>query len=460
MGSNRFRIDMPRYVDLYLDGRLKLDELVSAPHHPRRGQRRLRRDEDRRGRPLRHHLRPVVVLLSSFDDYPIHQTPSRSRSRRPATATSTTATSSTATRATATLFFAAALGVYPNRARDRRRVQRGARRRAAISVLASRRAADRAPRPRVGPITVEVRRAAADAAPARRRATTHGVEADLTFTRAHRRRSRSRASRCAPGARVVMDSTRLTQFGTLGGLGRGRRRAHRLSTRDGARRRDRSWGIRTVGEPATPARPSRLPQFFWLWAPLNFDDVAVHFDVNEDGDGRRWHANGDARAVGRRRPRSRTASRRRRVDWHDRVAVGHAPAERAVSTLAPTARHGRSSSSRSSPSRCCGLGYFEPEWVARHVEGRARGRRRRVDARRPRPARAAHIHVQQLCRARMGQRKVLGVLEQLAFGPHAVGLHRHHRRLRRLTTAGERATCQPASGNRCGPGGGPSRPSR
>jgi S-(hydroxymethyl)glutathione dehydrogenase/alcohol dehydrogenase len=30
MGSNRFRQDMPRYIDLYLGGRLKLDELVSA----------------------------------------------------------------------------------------------------------------------------------------------------------------------------------------------------------------------------------------------------------------------------------------------------------------------------------------------------------------------------------------------------------------------------------------------
>lgn len=30
MGSNRFRVDMPRYVDMYMDGRLKLDELVSA----------------------------------------------------------------------------------------------------------------------------------------------------------------------------------------------------------------------------------------------------------------------------------------------------------------------------------------------------------------------------------------------------------------------------------------------
>jgi len=30
MGSNRFRIDMPRYVDLYLQGRLELDALISS----------------------------------------------------------------------------------------------------------------------------------------------------------------------------------------------------------------------------------------------------------------------------------------------------------------------------------------------------------------------------------------------------------------------------------------------
>jgi len=30
MGGNRFRIDMPRYVELYLQGRLRLDEMISA----------------------------------------------------------------------------------------------------------------------------------------------------------------------------------------------------------------------------------------------------------------------------------------------------------------------------------------------------------------------------------------------------------------------------------------------
>ena len=29
MGSNRFRVDMPRYVDMYLQGRLKLDEMIT-----------------------------------------------------------------------------------------------------------------------------------------------------------------------------------------------------------------------------------------------------------------------------------------------------------------------------------------------------------------------------------------------------------------------------------------------
>jgi len=29
MGSNAFRVDMPRYVDLYLQGRLNLDDLIS-----------------------------------------------------------------------------------------------------------------------------------------------------------------------------------------------------------------------------------------------------------------------------------------------------------------------------------------------------------------------------------------------------------------------------------------------
>ena len=33
MGSNQFRIDIPWFCDLYLSGRLKLDEMITA-HRP------------------------------------------------------------------------------------------------------------------------------------------------------------------------------------------------------------------------------------------------------------------------------------------------------------------------------------------------------------------------------------------------------------------------------------------
>lgn len=33
MGSNQFRTDIPRYIDMYLDGRLNLDAMVSNTIH-------------------------------------------------------------------------------------------------------------------------------------------------------------------------------------------------------------------------------------------------------------------------------------------------------------------------------------------------------------------------------------------------------------------------------------------
>ena len=57
MGSNRFRQDMPRYVDLYLDGRLKLDELVSARIKLEEVNDGFARSGQRRGGAIGHRLR-------------------------------------------------------------------------------------------------------------------------------------------------------------------------------------------------------------------------------------------------------------------------------------------------------------------------------------------------------------------------------------------------------------------
>ena len=65
-----------------------------------------------------------------------------------------------------------------------------------------------------------------------------------------------------------------------------------------------------------------------------------------------------------------------------------------------------------------GIGYFHPEWSHGHWKGEnASGYDEwRIDD--LDPAQPQHTHVQQLVRARWGDRTGVGVLEQLAIGDH------------------------------------------
>ena len=70
--------------------------------------------------------------------------------------------------------------------------------------------------------------------------------------------------------------------------------------------RDRSWGIRPVGAPEPPGRPSDLQGFWWLWTPLRFEDSTVMAVLQEQSDGYRtlcdavrvWHADGRREQLG------------------------------------------------------------------------------------------------------------------------------------------------------------------
>ena len=59
MGSNRFRLDMPNYVDYYLDGRLNLDEMISQAHPLDDVNPALGRHAQGRGGALGDHLRSL-----------------------------------------------------------------------------------------------------------------------------------------------------------------------------------------------------------------------------------------------------------------------------------------------------------------------------------------------------------------------------------------------------------------
>jgi len=318
-------------------------------------------------------------------------------------------------------FFGVALGLYPNRdvmdasvslLRDGRQV----------SVHASRHAPPPRRETRVGPISVEVE------APLRRLRIRlargeAGLEADLRFHARTAPVEEPRFVRMA-GARVAMDATRFTQFGSWEGSLSLEGRALHVSRAEVWGTRDRSWGIRPVGEREGGA-PGPPPQFFWLWAPIHFGRFCTHFDVNEEEDGRRWHAFGarlpalapdaatDAPLPG---PETRMAE------------VGHAV------SFEPGTRRARRAALRLQPAdgpllelaleplltfQMLGLGYLHPGWGHGLWKGDEAVSHEQWKPAECAPLDPRHLHVQQLCRARLGLETGLGVLEQLVIGPHA-----------------------------------------
>ena len=92
-----------------------------------------------------------------------------------------------------------------------------------------------------------------------------------------------------PGSRVVLDAQRFAQVGSWEGELRFDGTTVAVDPAMWMGTRDRSWGIRPVGEPAAPARDAAEPieGFWWNYVPLRFDDFMIVVIVQEDPDGHR-----------------------------------------------------------------------------------------------------------------------------------------------------------------------------
>jgi len=359
-------------------------------------------------------------VLSSFDDFPVHQT------SRPVAHTSSGNLNhydryffNGVTKDT-DLFFALAMGLYPNRhvadAAFSVILGGGGDDAQQINVHASRRApSDRADANTVGPIQVEVveplhtLRLHVDA-------SDQGLRAELTFVR------RSAPIEEPPfflqtGLRAALDYTRLTQFGTWSGWIEVDGQRFDVDHDDTYGCRDRSWGVRDVGERTPSGAPVADPQFFWLWAPLNFEGVSTHFDVNEFADGRRWHQSGFVTTVDGE-PEEMAA-----VDYRLEWEPGTRRLASCEIDLVP--RHGEPSTvrlERHFDFHMLGIGYFHPEWSHGVWKGELEVGGDRWSLPVPDPDALHHIHVQSVVTARttggLGEHTGLGVLEQLAIGRH------------------------------------------
>jgi hypothetical protein len=370
-----------------------------------------------RGGPRPTGVATVTSVLTSFDDYPIHQ------ACVPIAQTSTSDVNHydryffNGYRRDGSLYFGLAMGLYPNRhvADAAFSVVRDGSEQ--VNVHASMRAPlDRRDANRVGPICVEI------VEPLQRLrllvdAPEHGLRAELTFD------ARSPAIQephflQQAGVRVLFDYTRLTQFGTWTGWIELDGERLLLGAEHTWGSRDRSWGVRPVGERVAMGAPTAAPQFYWLWAPVSFDHVATHFDVNEHADGRRWHETGFVAPDGAEPEAMRAVDYRLEwqpgtrwatwceidlISWNDDVTTVR---------LEPVFNF-----------QMLGIGYGHPEWShgvwKGELEVGADRWRLPVDD----PSALHHLHVQALCRATLTQpggtvHRGTGILEQFVIGEH------------------------------------------
>jgi len=141
---------------------------------------------------------------------------------------------------------------------------------------------------RVGPFRIEVleglRRLRVVLEP-----TEHDLAFDLTFTAAVPAVLEPRHVLRQPHGRAIIDSTRLAQTGRWEGTLTVDGTDHAVIPDTWQGTRDRSWGIRPVGEPEPPGFAAAQPpgSFYWLYAPLRFDDFSIITILQEDAAGHR-----------------------------------------------------------------------------------------------------------------------------------------------------------------------------
>jgi hypothetical protein len=115
----------------------------------------------------------------------------------------------------------------------------------------------------------------------------HDLEFDLTWDGAIPAQAEPRHF-IRQQERVTFDSVRLAQTGRWTGHVRSGTREFTITPERWRGSRDRSWGVRPVGESEPPGIQSKnLPQFYWMYAPMQFDDYSILAIVQEDGSGNR-----------------------------------------------------------------------------------------------------------------------------------------------------------------------------
>ena len=128
--------------------------------------------------------------------------------------------------------------------------------------------------------------------------------------------------------------------------------------------RDRSWGVRPVGLPDSQMLPPlQIPQFYWLWAPANFDNCTSHLYFVDDLLGNPTHShcviqkNAKANILNNLKKEILYREGTRRIKEAKFTAEKQDGSE--ISWILKPKYH----------IYMCGLGYMHPEWGHGHFKG-------------------------------------------------------------------------------------------
>ncbi len=251
-----------------------------------------------------------------------------------------------------------------------------------------------------------------------------GLACDITFSARTAAIQEARQTLWS-GSRRVMDATRFDQFGRWSGVVRTPDGEIRINETVCHGTKDRSWGVRNVGEHESGGAPVIPNGIAFMWAPLFWDDHITHaiFFDGQRGEplvreGIIAPLYGSESAVpdldGSRDERMATA--RHRIHYHkgSRLAskveidlVDHNDATRTIA-LEPILKF-----------QMKGLGYGHPEWGQGMWKGELAIGGESFDPRQLDLLARENLHTQQVVRATDGSRQGVGVFEQIVVGPYA-----------------------------------------
>jgi hypothetical protein len=250
-----------------------------------------------------------------------------------------------------------------------------------------------------------------------------GITCDLTFSARTASIQEARQT-LWQGTRRAMDATRFDQFGRWSGV---------VNHPDGQitvdesvchGTKDRSWGVRGIGERETGGAPITPGGICFIWAPLFWDDHVSHaifFDgqkgeplVREGLEAPLYKTEADIPGVEDGLV-ERKLTARHRIEYHAGTRLAKA-AEIDLVNLADGVRRIKLEPKLKFMMK--GLGYGHPEWKQGAWKGELVTGHESFDPRQLDNQAPENIHTQQIVTATDGERQGVGVLEQIVVGPY------------------------------------------